>query len=103
MKKLWKLQTDIPIPISYIFHAPLCIKKFQLMTQLMNSNFLLLIPFLACVPFLGLFCYLIKRQREYHELSLKIERHRDVFSWVGFPFLVVYCNWNPSTVSLIGI
>ena len=34
---LQKLQTWIPIPISYIFNAPSCIKKFQLRTQLMSS------------------------------------------------------------------
>ena len=58
---VWKLQMDIPIPISHIFHTPSCIKKLQLTTQLMCSNFLFLIPFLASVPFLGFSCYLIKR------------------------------------------
>ena len=57
-----KLQTDIPIPISYIFHAPLHIKIFQLTTQLMTSNFLFMIRFLACLLFLGFSCYLIKHR-----------------------------------------
>ena len=55
---------DIPILISYIFHAPLHIKKFQLTTQLMNSNFLFLILFLARAPFLGFSCYLIKHKEQ---------------------------------------
>ena len=55
-----KPQMDIPIPISYIFHAHLCIKKFQLRTQLMSLisfSFLLL----SRASFLGFSCYLIKR------------------------------------------
>ena len=48
---------------SYFLYLPhtFAYLKIQLTTQLISSNFLFLIPFLACGPFLGFSCCLIKR------------------------------------------
>ena len=50
LKIVRKPRTDIPIPVSYFFRVP---SKFQLKTQSMSSYSLILIPFLAYVPFLN--------------------------------------------------